>query len=79
MKSAAATPSSSALCASIGPGTDIANGVDAGDAGLEIMADFDLAALVGRDACLVEREAFGVGTAADGDEHAIGFDAFGRA
>ena len=60
-------------------GDDVANGVDAGDAGLEIMADFDLATSVDSQARLVEGEAFGIGLAANGDEDAIGLNAFRRA
>ena len=41
----------------------------------EMRVDDDAAALVQRDADLVEAEAVGVGRAADGDQHDIGLDA----
>ncbi len=40
---------------------------------------YDAAALVERDAGLLEAEAFGVGPAADGDQHDVGLDRLGRA
>ena len=41
--------------------------------------DDDAAALVALDAGLVEAEALGVGHAADGDQHHVGFDRLRRA
>ena len=40
------------------------------------MADLNLATRVDGEPCLVQREAVGVRTAANGDENAIGFDGF---
>ena len=56
------------------PGDHVADGVDAFDAGGEVRVDDDAAALVLLHAGLVEAEAFGVGHAADGDEHDVGLD-----
>ena len=74
MISATATPSSSALWASIGPAIDVADGVDAVDRGAEMGVDDDAAALVALDADLVEAEALGVGPPADGDQHDVGVE-----
>src|SRR3546814_14574622 len=46
----------------------------AGDLGREIAIGLDLAALVGFQSDLVERETIGVGLATDRHEHAIGGD-----
>ncbi len=60
-------------------GDDVADGVDAGDVGLEMVIDDDAAALVLLDAERFEAEAFGVGHAADRDQHDIGLDRLRRA
>src|SRR5207237_7068832 len=53
---------------------DVADRVDAGDAGLEVMIDFDLAALVEGETGLFKVEAVGVGPAADRDEDGVRLD-----
>jgi hypothetical protein len=60
------------------PGGDVANGIDARDARLEIMADFNLSAFVESDARLVEAETFSVRTPANADEHAVSLNGFDR-
>ena len=74
MISATATPSSSALCASIGPAIDVADGVDAGDVGAEMRIDDDAAAIVLLHAGGFEAEPFGVRHAADRDQHDVGLE-----
>ena len=71
------TPSSSALCASIGPGHAVADREHVRQVGAHLVVDENLAALAD-----VETERFGVdagrdGTSPDGDEHVVAFDAFG--
>ena len=66
------------MWASIGPGDDVADGVDAGDVGAEMRIDDDAAAIVALDAGRIEPEPVGVGHAADRDQHDIGLDAFRR-
>src|SRR5581483_1418224 len=58
---------------------DIADGPDARDVGRVIMVDNDASALVLLHADAIETKAFGVGHAADGDEHDIGLDRLRRA
>ena len=58
-------------------GDDVADRPDAGDLGAEFVVGLDLAALVGLEPGLVEREAVGVGLAADRDEDDVGFDGLG--
>ena len=72
-------PSSSALWASIGPGMTSPIAQMPGTDGPEVVVDLDLAALVDREAGLVEREAVGVRPAADRDQHHIRLDRLGRA
>ena len=60
-------------------GDDVADRPDARHLGAEIVVGLDLAALVGLKPGLVEREAVGVGLAADRDEDDVGFDRLGRA
>ena len=60
-------------------GDDVADRPDAGDLGREVVIGLDLAALVGREADLVEAEAVGVRPAADRHQHAIGLDRLGVA
>ena len=77
--SATAMPSSSALCASIGPGMTSPIAQMPGDGGAEIMVDLDLAALVELEPGRVEPETLGVRPAADRDQHGIGVDRLGGA
>src|SRR3546814_2004454 len=56
------------------PRNDVADRPHAGDLGREIAIGLDLAALVGFQSNLVERETIGVGLATDRHEHAIGGD-----
>ena len=79
MFSATAMPSSSALCASIGPGITSPIAQMPATFGPEIVIDLDLAALVGLEAGLVEVEAFGVGAPADRDEDDVGLERLRRA
>ena len=60
-------------------GDDIADRVNAFDARLKIVADFDLVARIERNTRPFESKPFGVGTTPDRDEHAIGLDRFGSA
>ena len=78
MFSATAMPSSSALWAALGR-DHVADRPDARHLGAEFVVGLDLAALVGLQARLVEREAFGVGLAPDRDEDDVGFDGLGSA
>ena len=61
------------------PGDHVADRVDAGDIGLEMSVDGDAAALVERDARLLQPEPLGVGTAADRDQDDVGLDHLGGA
>ena len=61
------------------PGDHVADGIDAGDVGREMRVDDDAAAIVLLDADGFEAEPFGVGHAADGDEHDVGFERLGGA
>ena len=61
------------------PGDHVADRPDAGHLGAELVVGLDLAALVGLQPGLVEAEAFGVGPAADRDQHDVGLDRLGRA
>ena len=56
------------------PGDDVADGVDAGDVGLEMRIDDDAAAIVALDADRFEAEALGVGHAADRHQHDVGLE-----
>ncbi len=60
-------------------GDDVADRPDSGDRGLEAMIGVDLAARIGRQPRLVERQPVGVGAAADRDEHGVGLDRGGFA
>lgn len=62
-----------------GSGDDIADGVDAGDVGLEVLVDRDASFFVGFESGFFEPESFGEGLAADGNENFIGFDLDGFA
>ena len=57
-----------------GPGDDIADGIDAVDIGLVVRVGHDAAALVERNAGLIQPQALGKRNAADGDQRDIGFD-----
>ena len=61
------------------PADHIADGVDALHIGLEMIVDHDAAALVERDARFLQPETFGVGHAADRDQHHIGVERLGLA
>ena len=61
------------------PGNDVADRPEARDRCAELVVGFDLPAFVGLETGLVEAEAFGVGAAANGDEHDVGLDRLGRA
>ena len=56
----------------------IADGPDARDIGLEMRVGDDAAALVERDADLVEAQIVDEGAPPDGDQHDVGLDAFSR-
>ena len=58
-------------------GHDVADGVDVRDAGVEALVGEDEAA-VDADALLLEAEARGAGSAADGDQQHVGRDAWCR-
>src|SRR5436190_7207446 len=52
----------------------VADRVDALDVSAEVLVHFHAAAIVERDAEFFSKNAFGKGTAADGDEHFVGFE-----
>src|SRR6201991_1837339 len=56
----------------------IADRIDALHAGREMRINLHAAAIVERNAGLLQPEAFGIGHAPDADQHDIGFDRFGR-
>ncbi len=58
------------------PRDHIADGIDALHAGRKMGVDLDAAAIVERDAGLLEAEALGVGHAADCHQHHVGFQHF---
>ena len=79
MISATATPSSSALCASIGPRDHVADGVDAGHVGREVLIDLTMRP---RSSSLTPASSrpspSRVGHAADRDQHDVGLERLAR-
>src|SRR5690606_32257116 len=62
-----------------GAGDDVADGVDALDAGPKAFVGLDAAALVEGDAGALELQALGVGLAADGNENGVDVEGLGGA
>jgi hypothetical protein len=58
---------------------DVADGVDALHIGRKMVVDLDPTAIVDRDACFLQAETFGVGDAADADQHDVRFQRLCRA
>src|SRR6185295_4039534 len=60
-------------------GNHVADGVDAGNAGLKVLVDDDAAPVVELHSPAIEAEAVGVGHPADGDQHHVGLQLSGLA